>query len=1258
MPLMHSTTTRLQALFSTGQQDEALARAQDFAKTEKDRHAWQLVLRFARALGDDAAAARARLEMAKYDLSAGGKAALKKKVAGLSDWPAARKCAHFSIGDVANAGARAFQHVSRLDEDGQRVCCDEIKSSLTACNDPGDTAFRTALLAYAYFGSGDEAAGFRTALQLHSTREHWAKEDGLTQFTAPLMLIAPHGADEIAAPTNASSTSDPAVSAPLLIIEGDPDPQLAEQLLARVFPNAKTPFISFLARPKGLIDSYKDHFGPAYNGAATFPDILIDYTGNYSRQIESPSALAGFLGTRALRHYFDNAPSPAAKDLLLLYHETLAMAFDDQLYRPMRLIRGLEGLLADKECDGVLVCTKNGASAYLALAMAREKYGREKVFVSAVSPSPAVQHNIQRLANEALNDDVITLPANDDGRDLSHPPSRNTLFFDNEFGPLWDIAQFGKPTPVPADDTVQAAMQRRMTAAQERLSGDRFFQDILRRMNERILEKAVLINITADELKSRRCLLYAVNLTDRIAGRLGAELIVQTGKKRPIILVDYAEKDAPRLAEYHEEWRAAGLEILVINYRHIMQGFDIGVDFAPRNGAILSGELLADDWAQSYSLRIGTQALVTALSRPASNMLTVFIPLHLRLGLAGYLLAGHYNVEGALVFPTRNTYLRAFAQGVRLGGAHSLEIQTVLAGKMFRHRSPNGDRLSVLDQWSKFYYSDYFGYPDVKIINGGSLRYDAMWAQANTQWKSSKALGAAKSEALGTPGAKYVLAATQPMQLQDNLDMLKATLQALDGNTKLTLLVKLHPHEPKSNQQAYQKLCAQFPNVKAVVRRAGDIYPLMIGAELLVAQSSNVLVEAGILGTRAIAFNVGDYLPPVDFGAMGCAVMCYDTDEYIDTIKAALSSARGKFVGDAQQKAFLKNNPALRSGDFYPRMHEIIDALNRFKPVRPIATEPLHIVTKDEESLSFEDRLTNLQTLAAFVTAEKPANRFTTENATLSHLVRLMQNWRRLGSQETKAKIALDRSGGPPRWRKTKHPLYRQYTEISEQKASLDRRLPQLFDQLETSFGAWKNHDWRHTDIHTQADLRLPKTGGTHLIAAAGDLYDAVAAAFAEDVYNAGKPVSSAALVCLEKLEAAVSRLAPLADSTERTLAGRGRERRAISDLRGQPLGIHLRTRLALARYQHFKARHALESAQFVAEMAPVGDKIETNLAKLRARLAAADSRRQACLAAIIKPGGSWTKIWLERLRRAGQLSVSNPKELVRLIRLRMTPPG
>ena len=909
----HRETRAARLLIAQGRVEEGLEALGVFARRRKSAVAYRILVRYADLASRSDVAQTARSTLAALGIEAFG-----------DDFDL-RFLDPYHRGDQAMRGllgyalrtpdlgpARLYMRWLRGRQDEARRILKDRAQAAQAEKDPRQRAVNNAACAYAAMSLGDLDRMVEHAACIDLDDSFLRLPPELADFVRPCLWSLPRSVAEarpiwsrrMRAPL--PSKGDVKAERPLILVEGAFAAQTAAGLIARAYPETDRLAIGFLTRPPGMIQAFQEHFAQEPRWTTEFPDLLIDHTGNYVPFIRVPSALAGVAGERAFRALLRSVGS-SERRLSRLFEEPLTLAFDDHIYRYLRVARALEGILRTGGYDNVLVISATGTYMFAALTLARQQLGVERVRFALLGRSPPLQARLADVARRAMLGRTVARPAPTPFVPLD--AFRRTPVFTRAGGPI-----------APGKGARSALLRMAFDVMALRLSPTQRRRD--RAAREFLLAHATWVNAEAGRPERFHGADWlAANLDARIYGGLAADLARKLAARGPLVFIDYAAPESPAARALIEELRADGRVVLTINYRAFMRQLDLRLAGLGKARSLALSQIFPARWRRDFPMQIGEPAMRMFLLSPMTALLRSVSPLHLNVGCFAWATTRWLRAARLYAFPTRNTYMRVFTQGARLAGVPSIEAQTVLGGRMVRHRAPNTDRCSVLETWSRDYYVDYLGYPREGLLCGGSNRYDALMRRSRLEM-TAQAVEEARLKACGDDLRPIVLFGSQPMQMTDNLAALDWMIEALGERDDIQIVVKTHPAEPPASAAVYAAAGARRPRLTLRVVSDVDVYALMQASKVVCAQTSNILIEAALLKRRAVALHSGDFEPPIDFAQMGCARVAKTPHELAQELDAALNAAPGEAAIDAMQARFLSENPQMLDERFIERILE------------------------------------------------------------------------------------------------------------------------------------------------------------------------------------------------------------------------------------------------------------------------------------------------------------------------------------------------
>ncbi|HYE42391.1 MAG TPA: hypothetical protein VEA15_03270 [Caulobacteraceae bacterium] len=302
----------------------------------------------------------------------------------------------------------------------------------------------------------------------------------------------------------------------------------------------------------------------------------------------------------------------------------------------------------------------------------------------------------------------------------------------------------------------------------------------------------------------------------------------------------------------------------------------------------------------------------------------------------------HWRPDVALI---TNTYaMESFVACRVLGeaGTPTQWLQMLQHPRNATFSRPPADRHLVIDRYSADLWHEHVDVAreDIEVV--GSLRLDSV---------VRKVVGLSREAVIGelglARGTRIVMVATQPVALEENTRLLEITAEAIRDLSDVYVVVKLHPAEGEERIGAYAAtLNAVGMPGRHLVTKTHDTYRMIIGADLVVLQHSNVGIEASILDRTVLSIVTG--------GGRGATFSLADhgfTEEISDPalaiarVRAMLTDPDARAAADRQRRAYLEANPEMRDGRAADRIADHLEAAAYARrglapPPRPAAVTP------------------------------------------------------------------------------------------------------------------------------------------------------------------------------------------------------------------------------------------------------------------------------------------------------------------------------
>ncbi|HLO75850.1 MAG TPA: hypothetical protein VK196_05275 [Magnetospirillum sp.] len=719
--------------------------------------------------------------------------------------------------------------------------------------------------------------------------------------------------------------SRPDIRRLLVLTEGDIDPEVALDYVGRSFPNAEAVTISFLSRPNNVVDRFQDELLPRTDRRYAFIDLLADYTGNYMPSINSCVGASYVQGDAVCDVALRDVSGPL-QHVLGFLREPLTQGIEDHYYRYLRTLKAASVLFEANPADALLLVAATGTNVASVSAMAQRHFSRDDIFVSVparrITQFEHVVEQIRQCTAEAAAAPEPIEPS--PLADFRPPPP----FCSFVHGPIRPALDADTLLPLSGQDAYRDRYAD-MQAHAEQLAA--YVGGLGKADTDAWLVTVPVARYGSDDNGDDPWVLLAVNFNDRVHATLYEDLISHYARDTRLILFDFSELGGAAYAGVEERQFGNARYVEVYKYREILRGLSLPPELTFPATALEIGHL-HPMIHRNAGIGINFADLDGVLNQADSRTGSGMMPSHLAVAFGVIALVNGRNVAKAVACPTRSSLMRMVAQTARLFKIPTLEAQTVLNGRMVRHRAPSTDYCSVLETWSRDYYADFFGYPRERLLLGGALRYDRIVEGVENDAARETIANLRETLFPGSGNAPLVVFGTQPMQMSDNLFFIERLLEACLQVPETRVVIKVHPAESESNRRAYERVGKKlFPEDRLLVTKDVDTYHLMMAANLTASQTSNILLEAGFLDCRAVSLHFGAYHPPVDFEEMNAAMIIKDPAVLPEIVRDLLTAPPGTHWFDARRRHFIDENPQLVDRQYRRRIVSFLDLLDGWK---------------------------------------------------------------------------------------------------------------------------------------------------------------------------------------------------------------------------------------------------------------------------------------------------------------------------------------
>jgi len=271
-------------------------------------------------------------------------------------------------------------------------------------------------------------------------------------------------------------------------------------------------------------------------------------------------------------------------------------------------------------------------------------------------------------------------------------------------------------------------------------------------------------------------------------------------------------------------------------------------------------------------------------------------------------------------------------------GQISMDIMNAWMSDKSTYATPRGDIVTAIDHWSSELLRDHFLIQKKSIKKLGTPRYDGIYQRA-----ADEDVPALKEKCKLPPDKAVVCFATQPMDMEFNLEILSAILEARESGTNFCTIVKLHPREEEGRVVQYLDYIANLPtDVRDTVRlfKNENIIDTLICSDLVVTVFSNVATEANLCRKPTILCKFEGVAVPIPMDEMHLGRPAHSAEELTKFVAKALTDSNEMRKYHRLIDKFLGLNSHLKTDQ---TSKNVFGALKEKKLIGMGARRPLHL---------------------------------------------------------------------------------------------------------------------------------------------------------------------------------------------------------------------------------------------------------------------------------------------------------------------------
>jgi len=281
---------------------------------------------------------------------------------------------------------------------------------------------------------------------------------------------------------------------------------------------------------------------------------------------------------------------------------------------------------------------------------------------------------------------------------------------------------------------------------------------------------------------------------------------------------------------------------------------------------------------------------LSAASLYASNSQAVEAGSHAILGLLALYNAGQNtfsktHTKALATLPGRDPINMTLAAAAMSKNIPVVDLQAVMVSSMARYKQPLADKILTLSDDMRKLYIDFFGidYNNVETVGSPLMDAESQQVRHTDQRAARKILDI-------HPDKPVITYASQPQLSKMFKNTIKTLLDICKENNELTLCIKLHPAQDKSELIIAQTLL-KSANLGSRVQLITDrtFLEVLCATSVLITHFSNTALTAKAADVPVISVQPPNAKLSADLEALGAAKAIDNLSDLSPTIKKALT---------------------------------------------------------------------------------------------------------------------------------------------------------------------------------------------------------------------------------------------------------------------------------------------------------------------------------------------------------------------------------
>lgn len=398
---------------------------------------------------------------------------------------------------------------------------------------------------------------------------------------------------------------------------------------------------------------------------------------------------------------------------------------------------------------------------------------------------------------------------------------------------------------------------------------------------------------------------------------------IETLAKRPVMIVLASSIDTEKLQVFERQLEKKAIaeksRYCVMLLADLSNATALNVDVF-KNQLGVTGRVF--EALESYRLKSGDALKYFTLANLSFNLTIGIISKHEWITKS----IDSDNCAYGIIFGARTFHGTLFTDVLGDKNIATIDPHVFTHANSARQLATRTKYLGVIDSEQEDFFVKHWGTRRDNMIRIGYLR-NSLPDKVKTETKAKTKTTVSGALGKWVNGRKVILVATQPGPIAFGTDMLDCLFQESSMLPDHAIIVKMHPREKNEDESNYNRHIAvhEMAHACCVVRADVDIYELLPASSLLVTRTSNVGLEAAILGIPVLRYLANDQFLAPAFLQLPYALNTQTHAEAIVGIRSLLREHEAKNALALKQEQYLSKNPALYHMDGCSRLASFME---------------------------------------------------------------------------------------------------------------------------------------------------------------------------------------------------------------------------------------------------------------------------------------------------------------------------------------------